>query len=140
MADSNTTSDDNKEKSKTSELAIASLLIPLSVFAAWPLLFLYLDLTSGINNEWAFRSNILFLPIAFVLAITLFLFASPVFALMSLVRIKKSNGLLKGRIPAHCGLVLSVICLGFLAWIRFFPYVVIVMMWREILELKLRGL
>jgi hypothetical protein len=138
MTDSETISDDKIEP-KNSELAVASFLIPIIVASAWLISWTFLLLYSQEYNGVPFSTPFLLL-IAFLLSITLFLFVAPLFAWISIIKIKKSNGLLKGSYLAYWGLTLSIIGLGFLAYLRFYPYVVIVMMLWDILELKLRGL
>jgi len=79
-----------EQKGRTSELAITSLVISLVVPCTW--LF------------WGALPRESVWPVVFVLAITIFWLAVPVLAIIALVKIKKSGGLLKGRGLAITGL------------------------------------
>jgi hypothetical protein len=116
MTDSSTSSDENKEESKTSELAIASFVIPVFLLSVWLAFIIFICWYGQDHHEFPTLSNVFLLLVAFLISITVFLLAVPVFALMAIVRIRKNNGSLNGYIFAYLGLVLSLLELGFLGY------------------------
>jgi len=115
------------QKPKISELSIASALIPVVVMFGWSVILILTscglaDRFLARFNEWIILYDSMLCLYAFVLAIPLFLPAAPIFGVLALVKINKSSGLLSGKGLAFLGIVLSICELIFLAYIRFFPY------------------
>ncbi|GEM_PF-6328324 len=117
MAESNAISNDSKKEVRTSELAIASFLIPLFLLLVWIIFFIFIFWHIQIHEEFPTLSNLFLLLVSFILSISMFLFAAPVFALMSIIKIKKSKGFLNGRNFAYFGLVMSFLEFGLLMYI-----------------------
>lgn len=129
----NSNSSPNK---RISELVIASLLIPLIIYSAWLALYLYINLYA--REDWPF-SDLSILLNAFVLSISLFLFSSPVFVIISLSRINNSRGQLKGSVFAYLGLVMCIPGMIVFLYYGIVIYSGLFFMWVDILTSKLLG-
>jgi len=123
---SKTETENQGQKPKISELSIASALIPVVVIVGWFVILILTYCGSAKFNEWIILWDSMLCLCAFVLAITLFLLAAPIFGVLALVKINKSSGLLSGKGLAFLGIVLSICELIFLAYIRFFPYYLLI--------------
>ncbi|MHC4481921.1 MAG: DUF4190 domain-containing protein [Planctomycetota bacterium] len=92
------------QKARTSELAIASLVLSLLVPSGWFLLPALVDNVPGLPDSKVFPWLM-----GLIWAVGLFWLAVPVFSIVALVKIKKSGGLLKGRGFAIAGLCLWLV-------------------------------
>ncbi|MHC4293111.1 MAG: hypothetical protein ACYSTX_02360 [Planctomycetota bacterium] len=118
-----------EQKPKVSEMAIASFLIPLVVVSGWLLNSLWIYVVSLKIDDFVIFWNSSLCLLAFILSITLFLFASPVFGVIALINIKKSKGQLRGIFYAITGIILSTSGIVCLVCIRFAHYVLLIEMY-----------